>query len=142
MLNRDRIMALILLGVCGFLFTLSFSYPVEATRWPQVLLLLLGFFSFILLITGRRKLKKKTESAIVLPKLRIILLVGASIVYIVCINIIGFLVSTLGFSLSMPYLLGIKNKWVILGTGVLMVAFIYTLFWKILKIPLPKGALF
>lgn len=142
MFNKDRIAALILLFMTGFLFILSLSYPAESSRWPQALLLLLGLCSLYLLITGGLKLREEGARVSEVPKLRIALLVGVSIVYIICIGVIGFVVSTFGFLLCMSYLLGIKNKYYILATSILISAFTYTLFWYILRIGLPRGILF
>lgn len=142
MLNKDRIAALIVLSICVFLFILSLPYPTKASRWPQVLLLLLGLCSLFLLVTRGLKSEGKDAGADKVPKLRILLLVGISIVYIICIGIIGFVVSTFAFLLSMSYLLGIRNKSSILASSTLISAFTYTLFWHILGIGLPKGILF
>jgi hypothetical protein len=142
MFNKDRIAALILLSMTSFLFILSLSYPTKASRWPQVLLLLLGMCSVYLLVTGGLKPEGKVAKVSKVPKFRIILLVAVSIVYIICIGVIGFIVSTFGFLLAMSYLLGIRNKWFILAASTLVSAFTYTLFWHILRIGLPKGILF
>lgn len=142
MFNKDRIAALIVLSICSFLLIVSLSYPAEASRWPQALLVLLGLCSLNLLITGGLKLKGEGTGGNEVPKLRIILLVGVSILYIICIGVIGFVVSTFGFLLSMSYLLGIKNKYYILAASILISAFTYTLFWHILRIGLPRGILF
>jgi len=142
MFNKDRIAALIVLSICSFLLIVSLSYPAEGSRWPQALLILLGLCSLHLLITRGLKLKGGDAGVSKIPKLRIILLVGVSIVYIICIGVIGFVVSTFGFLLSMTYLLGIKNKYYILATSILVSAFTYALFWHILRIGLPRGILF
>jgi hypothetical protein len=142
MFNKDRIAALILLSICTFLLIVSLSYPSEASRWPQALLVLLGLCSLNLLITGGLKLKEQGAGVSEVPKLRIVLLAGISVVYIICIAVVGFVVSTFAFLLCMTYLLGIRNKYYILAASVLVSAFTYALFWVILRIGLPRGILF
>lgn len=136
-LNKDRLAALVFIFFVCFFLKVSFSYPGGTAWWPQVLLGLLFLFCFILLIKPG-----KTVSATSLPKHRLILQVGASVTYLCCINILGYFVSTLGFLLFMPPMLGIRKKKLILVSSALVFGFVYLIFWRFLKVPLPRGVLF
>jgi len=141
-LTKDRITALLILGASIFLFVLSFSYPTRASRWPQILLILLMICSVSLLVTSKQEPEKETKEASKLSRIRIIFLVGASFVYIICVNAFGFLTSTFGYLLITPFLLGIRKLTFIIGATLLIGAFTYTVFWEILRVPFPQGALF
>jgi len=59
--------------------------------------------------------------------------------YIVLLDKIGFVLSTLFFTSIMMYLLGIKNKRILILLPICLVVLIYFMFDKWLMIPLPSG---
>lgn len=64
---------------------------------------------------------------------------GASIVYVFSVNIIGFLLSTPIYLVSLMLLLGVENKKHIAIATIVSVALIYIGFKVLLNVPVPQG---
>lgn len=63
-------------------------------------------------------------------------------IYIVLLYLFGYLTSGLVLVAGLTWALGVRNFWVVLGTGVLATVALYLLFGSWLAVPLPKGLLF
>ncbi|MFZ3579374.1 tripartite tricarboxylate transporter TctB family protein, partial [Virgibacillus sp. DJP39] len=64
------------------------------------------------------------------------------LIYILCIDKLGFYVSTFFFLAVLFYLLGLRRPILFIANLVLLLSFSYMLFEVLLKLPLPTGIMF
>ena len=71
--------------------------------------------------------------------LRIVAVVVAMAAYVACVTELGFLLSSVGFSLATLLALGIRSPSLTLGYGIAMPAVVFVLFNHALGLPLPTS---
>ena len=135
-----------ILSVAIYLFAGTYKGSGVSTYGPNVFpqfLAVMLFITSILLIVNAVKGKSQTDlEGINFPGLiRTGITVGISIIYLVAMQFLGFLISTLIFLLVMIRYLGQKNKLTLIISSVSVSIIVYAIFKDFLKIPLPTGFL-
>lgn len=156
LVREDKYIGIILVIFSVFMYTQTFKFPpamlgtLGAGFFPKILFTLLGLAGVGLIIgslfqnkkrplkTFSLKLAWQTHSLVILS----FLLVG---IYIVAMHYFGFLWATLGFMISLMWLLGPKKirtlPLIMIISGGLTFVIYYT-FLKLLQIFLPEGLAF
>ncbi|MFD1415736.1 tripartite tricarboxylate transporter TctB family protein [Oceanobacillus jeddahense] len=142
---------IILISVYFFIETIDFS--AETAVYPRAILLIMIFFSILLLFQGVKKTRQiikneeveesKEESTLTLSLLKrpsIGLLIIT--IYVLFINIIGFIVSTFLFFVVFLRFMGEKRIRMYVYIALAFNLFIYFLFAVQLNVQLPSGILF
>jgi predicted membrane protein len=142
----DIILSLVLMLLGAFAFFESAGFPNIAAHFPRRIALLLILLSCALFLVGLHTRKKnpkaaETDERGTAPSYRnVLLLAGIIAVYILVLDKIGYLVSTIGLALAAIYALGYRNrsKAILAAFCSALVAFV--VFRFLLGVPLPLGA--
>lgn len=154
----DRLIGLLLLAACGLFYwqttfvrrpTFAAFEALGAETFPRAVIVLLALFSVILAVRGRGSLMPRIDRkrfVAWLDRYRLPLLsLGLFVAYVVAIERIGWIASTIAFLVVLQLLL-----WPRRGRGLLYVlagsaAFALVLsqiFERVLRVLLPRGTLF
>jgi putative tricarboxylic transport membrane protein len=145
MAKVNRIVAIVFLAVSlGFIY-LGRKLSEGAKAYPMVLAGMLVILSIMLFIDASKKLKSDTSKNPLLilkkeSKYFLILIIGY-VLFILGLEILGFVLSSLLFIISIQYLLGYTNIFKLLINSALFTLVIYLSFSKVLNVPLPEGIL-
>lgn len=141
MKKMDFILGYILLAVVAFFYVLIFQLPPAAKIYPIFVNSLLLFLTLIHMLVTLRSTDSGEATGFENLEIRQLLLVLlASGLYVGLIKIIGYLVSTFIYVLSL--LMGLKvNKKVSFLVSLGFSLIVYVLFKRFLRVPLPKGFL-
>jgi len=126
----------------GFEFTTHHQAP--PTLWPRSIIVLLvlacGLLIGKFILEDRKKgagLTEKTESetrwGMVLKGILVLFL------YMFLMSYIGYIISTLAFTLAAMLMLGNRNKVHLILTPLLTTALVFIIFTHAMYVPLPKG---
>ena len=136
---KNVISCLFMYFVSIFFFFSSNSFPSESAAFPKVIALILMILSTILMIqTFRKKSVKERKVEETIPK-KTIFTVIVSIIYILMINIGGFLLMTPIYLFIIITGLGYRNKKIAIIISLATTIVIYSVFKIILGVPIPKG---
>ena len=160
----DIIISSILILLCGFFWSESSSYPTEVQTFPRLFLVIIVITSIIVIVRAvfgiikDRKLLSEQKAAGTyveeayddegtdLKPLSKQLLPFAGLLfvlaYVLCIQYIGFFVSTAVFMLAFMRFLQLKKWWLMLLIAAGMDAVVYVLFVIVFAIRMPSGFLF
>lgn len=137
--NNDVYLSIILILVSIYAFVQSFSMPTDSAQFPLLISAPLFLMSLILLITSLKKPKEKKESSIEKNKVKkITLTVLVMIGYILIIDLVGYLISSLFLFYSVLLLMGYRKYKTGVIMSVVIVSIIFVMFAVFLKVPLPK----
>lgn len=149
MKKADLITGVILLVISGYVIQEAWRMPPSATFGPGSgflpfwLGVLLTALAVILLATAWRRQATEKDSKSPFPGMRALIAIGSVLgglaVYIVLIEVLGYLVDTF---LYVAFLLGIveRERWPItVGVAVLTTAGLYIIFQVLLGITLPSN---
>ncbi len=137
------------------IFAFSYSFPQEAARFPQAVSVF-TFFMIVLEFITRYKKKKKIEAEDIaetkegkeskdqqLEKKEVginwLLVLMLVIVYYLLLKPVGFYPVTIVYLLISPWLLGYRNKKVIILTAVIATITVWLIFGRFFYVPLPMG---
>ena len=111
--------------------------------FPQVLAIMMFVASVLLIVNALRgESQKLSETIDKAGFIRATVTVGISIVYLVLMQVLGFLISTVLFLFGLMTFIGHKGLVIrIISSGAVTVC-IYSIFYFFLKIPIPNGILF
>jgi hypothetical protein len=135
----DFYFSLVLDFICVFVFTTSFSFPIEAAIFPQLSSALLFVLSSFLMFAS---FKGKSEGTNTANKkgfkyTSAILLIVGFVVYTLLVNLLGYILTTLALVYYTIFVIGYrKQKWLII-TSIVSVALTYAIFGLLLGVPLP-----
>ncbi|NLV89355.1 MAG: tripartite tricarboxylate transporter TctB family protein [Tissierellia bacterium] len=135
----DMLLGFILLAICGFFYFMISRLPEKAILYPIFVTTVLLILTLIHLITTY--LKKEDEESNAFKGLEIkqlLFVIATSGLYVVLINIAGYVTSTVLYVLSTLFGLKVSKK----ASALISIGFsicIYVLFKILLKVPLPKG---
>jgi len=126
----------------GFEFTTHHQAP--PTMWPRGIIVLLiqvcGLLIGKLILEARKKeagptkeSEPKTEWGMILKGILVLFL------YMFLISYIGYIMSTLAFTLAAMLMLGNRNKVHLILTPLLTTGLVFIIFTHAMYIPLPKG---
>lgn len=141
--NKNKeIISIIVIYIVMFLFlTQSFGFKKDAGLFPRILsigILILNTIQLIKVMTGKILERKRRDE--IEPK-KLLIILSASIVYILALQILGFLISSLIYLAVSMYFLRVKNKKLLLLVSIATVVIIYISFGTLLNVPIPKGIL-
>lgn len=140
MKKLDLILGGVLVAISLAFYLMISKLPTNATLYPIfVTSLLLGLTLIHIFLTYRKK-EDEGESEVFknLELKQLLFVVGTSGLYVVMINIIGYITSTFIYVLGVLFGLKVSRKTSIL-VSIGFSAFIYILFKILLRVPLPKG---
>lgn len=141
MRRLELVLGIVMIGVAGFFYYLTFQLPEKAMIYPLFVITLLLVLSLIQLITAyfRKSAEESTAFKDIKWKQLIFVLITSG-VYVVLINIVGYITSTFMYVLTI--LLGLNTgKRLSIAVSVGFVIALYLLFRMALNVPLPKGFL-
>ncbi|ONI42301.1 hypothetical protein AN640_01300 [Candidatus Epulonipiscium fishelsonii] len=143
--KRDIVTSVILFIIWIVFYFQTMSIPQEAKSYPLGVLYLTLFLLIIYFVNSIAQFKKhhKTydkEKIVKIPK--IVILMGIlTVIYIVLINIAGYVVSTILFILAALKLCNETSIKMYIGVTIGLTASIYLIFTYILSVMLPSGFL-
>jgi len=146
--NRDIAVPLILLVI--YLYQITLEWPISSAKMPRILLVIIGTFTVILLITGEIATKKQSNSnkdnnKEGLKKIsysRLFTTMIATFLYIGLIDILGFYLTSFIFFICMLIYFNLKKNFMLLVVTLITLIGIYSVFSLWLRVPVPKGILF
>lgn len=112
--------------------------------WPKFLLICLMALSALVAVDAFRERKKKDAgkeeiSEVDSGKVRFVFAMGFIVLYLILIQIFGFILLTPFFMVAFMVLLGERNKIWILSVSIGITALIVFAFTKAMYVPLPRG---
>lgn len=150
MVLGESIISLIMIIISVGLFFATYNFKqvghsmgtFDAAFWPKMILGLILIFAFIQVLIGIKSIRKEGKLLNIsmgFPRKTFILSILIITLYIVSMDILGFLLSTLLFQILFLLNLHEKKISVIFLVPTIMTAIYYVLFIKILFTPLPRG---
>lgn len=142
----DRIVSLLLILFCGFLYVIANGFPKEAESYPKILIILI--ISLVLILFTGTFSKKITsqeneeEQLLFVDKMKPYITFGLSVIYVFLIDILGFFTSSLLFAVSLMFYLGVRNWKIYVYSLFGMCLFVYFLFEVQFNVQFPHGILF
>ena len=152
------ILSFIMLALSVYVFYVSRQFPEVLDMvpgpgiWPRVLSVCLFGVSLFLLVTTILSGKKaesnqsngqKGEHTFLAKRtLRVYIMMGIALVYLVLMMLAGFIISTALFIIAIMLFMGEKKIWLALAIGTGSSLGLYFLFYGIFHILLPAGLLF
>lgn len=152
-MELKRSLSKLLVPGAMFIFTLiliieSWDYPDKARIFPQtigfIFLILLTFLIWCILVEMRsiNKSDTKDESKNQYDFKKWLFSGISIVIYTLLMYLVGFIVSSIIFTAALMWLLGLKRPILVGIITLCSVVLIWTIFQKILYIPLPEGILF
>lgn len=144
---KERISSIVLIAVFAFAFFYCGRFPEVPQMMPRLIscggiLLSAGLLVKTFVFPYSDEEKKPP----VMEKQAVITLaagIAALVVYVVCITVIGYYVSSFVFMIALSLIIDHTRKWwqyPVVALGILLI--IFAMFDWFLKVPLPKGLLF
>ena len=144
---KDYITGLGGLALSGYLYTVTKGFAAEGgglaknpAYYPNVLLLILAVLSASLIISALFRREKPTVSVNRSSLLNTAIVFGMILVYIVALEHLGFIVSTLAFIFCGVLIYGGSVRASVL-TAIPVTAAVYLVFHVLLKVVMPQGLL-
>lgn len=149
-MKRDEIIEGVILLLCGGVtVALSLQMPIGTFRmagsglFPLCLgiaLMLLALLYLATLLFQDEK-RQSPKAAVASPGAtgRMLLFLGASALATLCLNILGYPVTSFLFMMSLLAILGVRQPVLLVALPLLTAAGSYLVFVQFLRIPLPKG---
>ena len=147
MFKHEKIGLLVLLAIFAAFFFLIFQHDPRVRMYPAIVCGVGFFFTVVQLCRTVAKEKKNDTTGIsgslTKPQLiSVAVTLGASILYVVLIPILGYFVSTFLFVVLYSFWhTNTQKKWMYPVVGLGLCVVIYVAFKLFLNIPLPKGFL-
>lgn len=112
--------------------------------WPKFLLICLMALSFLVAVDAFRERKKRDSekeetSEADSGKVRFFFAIGFIVLYLILMQIFGFIILTPLFLIAFMYLLGERKKIWIFGVPIGITVLIVWVFTKAMYVPLPRG---
>jgi small-conductance mechanosensitive channel len=139
----NLLLPLLILAVTAVLFVQTLDFltqeDVGPAAVPRLWMAFLACFGVYLTVQAARRMGKPDP---VPGRVRFVLLfVGWLVAYLMAVEEIGYFVSTFVFLVGSMYVLTYRNHVVIFSVSLGWLGFSYLVFYKLLFIPLPVGAL-
>lgn len=148
--NVNMISGLVALILGGLFYILTYGFPDIDTDilgpdfLPKLYSVFLVIFGLILIINAI--IKKKRETAEMRSTNHSFLYGLASMlivfIYILVLPYIGFYISTILVMLALLYFLKVRNYVILFSVSLGTITFLFIIFEKLLKVPIPSGSLF
>ena len=138
----NLLLPLILLGITGLFFFLSFDFPdqgeeVGAASVPRLWMLCMVAFCVVLIINAW--LKKGTADPLPGNIWFVFGFAAWMMLYLFAIEFVGYFLSTFFFLIGSMYAMGYRRPIVSVAVAGVWLVFSYAVFAKFLYIPLPVG---
>lgn len=145
----ELVVDIVFLAVSVFLFGTTYTFRVANIEsgggpafWPRILLGIIIVLEIVLIVLTYRKfkkgeLKKEKDPEVINPQ-NLYIGIGAMALYILLINYLGFLISTILFMFAMMHFLQVKLRRNIIVSlvGSYIIAYVFV---GLLMVPLPQG---
>ena len=145
--NIDITISLLILVVCGVLCWQIVDFPPPLLKntpapsyFPKILVGGLVLLSVILIVQSLFKQDKLLHKFI--WNRHVFFAMGLTLAYVFIVPFSGYFLATTLFFALLIIILGNPGWFSLITTTVVFVFFVYTLFYKILSIPLPYGKIF
>jgi putative tricarboxylic transport membrane protein len=150
-MKRDVMIEGCVLFLCGAVTAvLSLEMPIGAFRmagsglFPLCLgiaLMLLALLYLATLLFQEDEKRQSPKTAVASPGAmgRMLLFLGASALATLCLNILGYPVTSFLFMMALLAILGVRQPVLLVSLPLLTAAGSYLVFIQFLRIPLPKG---
>ncbi len=155
MININRAMGFFLLLGSIYLYTITLQWSyMEMRMLPQLILIVLGILSLVLIITGGTSVEKEPTAAekekhsmiSSFNSKKLFFTIFLTLIYIVAINYLGFFVSTFCFLVIMYFYVYStiykKINFFVILIPLIMLIFLFVVFKLWLRVPVPEGVLF
>ncbi|WP_027128744.1 tripartite tricarboxylate transporter TctB family protein [Fusobacterium perfoetens] len=139
---QKKYIAVIIIYIVTFSFFIqSFSLIKDAGLFPRLIsgvLIFLNTLYALEIYRGKDNKKKKKDD--MLPN-KLVGIIVLSTLYVILVNFLGYVITTLIYlPVTMKYL-GIKNNKIIFLSSIISVVVIYLCFVTLLDVPIPTGIL-
>ena len=133
---RDPLSAVVIFAVSAAFFFIAGNYSGGAEIFPRGVAAIMMICSVILFVRGLRSSAEgeRMSRDAVLRVTAVIVLTG---IYIVAVQFVGFITSSLIFVPLTSYFLGVRNYVLIGVTTIVFVGLVSFLFLKVFQVPLP-----
>ena len=150
---KDSASAVFLLGVGIFYLFYSLEYEAGALDdpgpglFPRIIGLIIICTNVFLLVLSLRRQAGESKSKPLMPLLKgkhLLsggMIVGAVILYLLVLDEVGFLLASPLLVFFLAWVMGGARWMANLILGVVASAFLYWLFWVIMRVPIPRGSL-
>ena len=150
-MKRDEIIEGVIIFLCGGITAiLSLQMPIGTFRMAGsglfplglgIALMLLALLSLANLLLKKDAKRQSPTSKAALPGAtgQMLLFLGASALATLCLNFLGYPLTSFLLMLSLLVILGVRQPALLISLPLLTAAGSYFLFVQFLKIPLPKG---
>lgn len=161
---RDRLSAVVMFVLAVLAFVGSRNFSEMARTYPNYIIGLLLILSVMLFIKSLSKVNYQHVDEVVDNKTgeveeiiedntsgmkvdpdgqkRIYITLGATVLYIILMTIIGFYVTSFLFMVGLFIVFQVKNKWAIVLIPLITTSLVYLVFKMMLVVPTPEGLLF
>ena len=128
-----------LIGAAAWVYVEAGNFPDQSAGYPRVLAVMLGVCALIIIV--RSMVWPVVGDRLMQHPLRCFGGFVAVFLYIVGIDLFGYILPSIVFSISVPVLLGYRHWKVTIPVVLGMVTFIFVVFKIILERPLPPDVL-
>jgi putative tricarboxylic transport membrane protein len=144
--GQDRLIGMLVILVAGFLFVETFHFktvdwdPLGLPFWPRVVLALLAVLGVYLVIRG-----SLDQGPFQPLEWRAFVVLGGALVYVLAIDVVGWLVATPLYLVAFHLALGgLSRRHLIEAVTIALIAtaLIYWVFQDMLYVQFPEGVLF
>jgi len=138
-----RIAAGVFILLSAYLARVALEFPAGGETFPLFSTAGIALLSVFLIVLSLRTphRSEKVVFDLSFARLKPYLLAALTFVYILAIFEIGYFVSSSVFLAATTALLGIRNYWAVLATGVILFPAMYAFFVLFLRAQLPTGIL-
>ena len=148
--GKEQILYAVIALLFGGALIMAYDMNAKIAHYPKIVCTL-GFALSLVLIARsffQGHSEERGTEVSTMPKTldrsqqkRIVASLGITLTYIVCISLIGYIVSTFTFMVALMSFLKKRFKIVYIAVALVSVTLVYLVFTLFLKIPLPKGLL-
>ncbi|GGE32427.1 hypothetical protein GCM10007276_07130 [Agaricicola taiwanensis] len=133
--------AALLLGAAVWAYVEAGNYAGQSGGYPRVLAILLGLSAIILAARTLMGASAPDDARLFDHPGRFVVGLGMIFLYVVAIDVVGYILPSLIFGIGVPMLLGYRHLQLLLPVVIGILVFIYLVFKVMLERPLPPDVL-
>lgn len=130
-----------LIAVAAWAFVEAGAYPAQSAGYPRVLCVILGATSALVILRAMLLPPADGSQRLLNHPGRFLLGFAALLVYVVAVDLLGFVVPSMIVGIGLPVLLGYRNLRLLVPVVVCTIAVILLVFAGLLERPLPPDIL-
>jgi len=148
----SKLIGELIIGFCMIilevvLYIASKDIPESSAAYPKTLIiaafiLTCAFMSRCMVRIRKEGIKKEKQTGESGTMLQVIISMAICMIYVIAMTYLGFVISTLVFTVGIMFYLGMRNIWALILTPVGVTVFGYLVFTNLLYIYLPTGVIF